>query len=160
MDGVRQVEVPADARALSTLARIDYADAFLFETARASDRTAEQWARAVLEDAPAKMRAMLTSGWSAIGLKIGRRDRSVLGWEIRTSTPDVALLATESRLGMPAQLLFKREPHAVLFATFVQHDNPVARAVWAGVEPVHVPTVRHVLEQACRRSGGVSARSE
>ena len=51
---------------------------------------------------------------------------------------------------MPGELLFKRERDALLFATFVQHDNPVARAVWAGVEPVHVPIVRRVLEHAAQ----------
>jgi hypothetical protein len=147
MDEVRQIELPPAARALSTLAHIDYEDAFLIETDRAKDKTAEEWARTILEDAPAKVRAMLLSGWSAIGLKLRRGDRCVLGWEIRASTPDFVLLAADSRLGMPAQLLLKREPGALLFATLVQHDNHAARAIWAGTEPVHVPIVRRVLEQ-------------
>jgi hypothetical protein len=151
MDDVRQIGVPSAARALSTLAHIDYEDAFLIETLRAEDRTAEEWARAVLEDAPAKVRAMLLSGWSAIGLKVGRAGDGVLGWAIRDRGPDFVLLGAESRLGMPGQLLFKREPGALMFATFVQHDNQIARALWASVEPVHVPTVRHVLTQASRR---------
>ena len=46
---VRQVSLPAGSRALSTLARIDYADAFTTRpgAGRARDRTGEQWARAV-----------------------------------------------------------------------------------------------------------------
>ncbi|MEZ0291202.1 MAG: hypothetical protein ACAH82_01610, partial [Solirubrobacteraceae bacterium] len=56
-----------------------------------------------------------------------------------------------SRIGMPGELLLKREGDALLFATFVQHGNPAARAVWAGVEPVHVPTVRRLLADAARR---------
>jgi hypothetical protein len=158
MDELRQIELPPAARALSTLAHIDYEDAFLIETERAQDKTAEEWARSILEGAPVKLRAMLTSGWTAIGLKLGRGDRYVLGWEIRASTPGFVLLGADSRLGMPAQLLFKREPGALLFATFVQHDNQVARAVWVGTEPVHVPTVRHVLEQARRRPDGPGRR--
>jgi hypothetical protein len=151
---VRQIAVPPDARALSTLSHIDYEDAFLVETGPPRDRTAEQWARAIIEDAPITVRGRLLSGWSAIGLKLGRgRGRSVLGWEVRSRSPDFVLLGADSRIGMPGQLLFKRERHALLFATFVQHDNPVARAVWAGVEPVHVPAVRHLLEQASRRLG-------
>jgi hypothetical protein len=152
-DRVRQVAVPPAARALSTLSHIDYEDAFLVETGPAEDRTAEQWARAILEDAPFSVRSALLSGWSAIGLKLGGGAfrRSVLGWEVRGSTPDFVLLGADSHIGMPGELLFKRGRHALLFATFVQHDNHVARAVWAAVEPVHVPTVRHVLEQATRR---------
>jgi hypothetical protein len=150
---VRQVEVPADARALSTLSRIDYQDAFLVDVP-APERTAEQWARAILEDAPMTTRRALQSGWSAIGLKLGgaRPGRSVLGWELRRSNADFVLLAAESRIGMPGQLLFQRRQDTLLFATFVQQDNPLARATWAGVEPVHVPIVRRILEQAQRRA--------
>jgi hypothetical protein len=154
MDRVRQIAVPADARALSTLAQIDYEDAFLVDTAAARERTAEQWARAVLEDAPLARRTTLLSGWSAIGLKVGGAQcgRSVLGWPIRRSAPDHVLLAAESRIGMPGQLLFQRRGDKLLFATFVQQGNQVARAVWAGVEPVHVPIVRRILEEASRRA--------
>jgi hypothetical protein len=49
---VHQVEVPPEVRALSTLERVDYEDAFLAETQHAHDRSAEGWARAILEDAP------------------------------------------------------------------------------------------------------------
>ena len=49
---------------------------------------------------------------------------------------------------MPAELLFKREQGSLLFATFVQHKNPLARAVWAGVAPGHRRVVQHLLEQA------------
>jgi len=75
----------------------------------------------------------------------------VLGWEVRSRTPEVVLLGADSRIGMPGELLFERQRETLLFATFVHHGNPVARALWAGVEPVHVPTVRHLLEHAGRR---------
>jgi hypothetical protein len=143
---VRQIEMPEDARALCTLARIDYEDAFVVPTA--ADRTAEQWARALLEAAPARLRARLLSGWSALGLKLERDRGSVLGWEVRRNTPDAVLLGAGSRIGMPGELLFMREPRGLLFATFVQHDNAVARRVWARVEPTHVRVVRQVLSAA------------
>jgi len=148
---VRRLPVRPAVLELSTLARVDYADAFLVPTAHAPSRTAEAWARAVLEDAPLAVRTSLLSGWSALGLKMTRADRSVLGWEVRTSTPDLALLGAESHLGLRGELLFKREPEAVLFSTLVQHDNPVARTVWAGVEAAHVRIVQRILEQAERR---------
>jgi hypothetical protein len=77
----------------------------------------------------------------------------VLGWEVRRSTPDFVLLGAGSRLGMPAELLVKRRRQTLLFATFVQKGNHIARAVWAGVDPVHRPVVRCVLEQASCREG-------
>jgi hypothetical protein len=136
--------------ALSTLAHVDYADAFLLETGGGDDRTGEQWARAILEDAPVGVRRSLSQGWFALGLKLGstHSDRFVLGWEVRHSSADYALLGADSRLGMPAELLFEPQGHALLFATFVQHGNPFVRAVWAGTKPVHQQVVRQVLERA------------
>jgi hypothetical protein len=150
---IRQVAVPAAARALCTLSHIDYEDAFLIENCAVQEWTAVQWTRAILEEAPPAVKAKLLLGWSAIGLKtaMSASRRSMLGWEIRASTPDFVLLGRTSLIGMPAELLFKREQHALLFATFVQHDNPIARAVWATTEPRHVPIVRDLLEQASHR---------
>jgi hypothetical protein len=143
---VREIAPPPAARTLSTLARVDYADAFLVSAT--SDRTAEDWARAVLDRAPAEARAALRRGWFALGLRLGSARSGVLGWELRRNTPDVALLGARSRLGMPAEVLFKREPDGLLFATFVQHRNPLVRAVWAGVAPGHRRVVRRLLEAA------------
>jgi hypothetical protein len=149
---VRQVAVPPAARALSTLSHVEYEDAFLVESGPSQDRTGEQWARAILEDAPILMRRRLRWGWFALGLKLGstRSNRFVLGWEVRRSTPDFALLAASSRLGLPAELLFQRQQHTLLFATFVQQQNPIARAVWAAVAPVHRQVVPYLLERAAR----------
>jgi hypothetical protein len=152
---VQQIPVPTDVRELSTLARIDYADTFLVHTDHPGDRTAEQWARTMIEDAPAGVRTALLSGWTAIGLQLSpwRSDRHVLGWPVRHAAPEYVLLGAESRIGLRGELLFDcRQAQRLMFATFVQQDNQLARAVWARVEPVHVPIVRRVLEQGCRRS--------
>jgi hypothetical protein len=68
---VRQVALPPAARALSTLSRIDYQDAFFVDTGPDLDRTGEQWARAVLADAPPIVRRKLLRGWHWLGLKLG-----------------------------------------------------------------------------------------
>ena len=147
---VHQVTPPPAARALSTLCRVDYEDAFLVETGPAQDRTGEQWARAILEDAPMSTRNALSRGWSALGLRLGstQSDRFVLGWEVRRSTPDVALLGASGRLGLSGELLFECQQHTLLFATFVQLENRIARALWAGIAPRHRQVVRDLLEQA------------
>jgi len=147
---IRQIEVPAAARAVSAFPHSDYEDAFVVDVGPTDGRTAEEWARAILEDAPEQTRRKLTSGWSMIGLKLGG-ERSVLGWAVRRSTADFVLLGAESRIGMPAELLFMRRARSLLFSTFVQRQNPVARLVWSRVEPVHGPTVRGLLEDAQRR---------
>jgi hypothetical protein len=151
-DPVRQVPVPPAARALSTLSHIDYADAFLVDVGPSRDRTAEQWVRAILEDAPLDIRTALLSGWSALGLKLDtHQPRSVLGWQLRTSTRDFVLLGADSRVGMPGELLLHRRRDTLLFATFVQHDNRAASAMWASVQRVHIRAVRYVLERASHR---------
>lgn len=150
-DCVRRTEMPQSVLALSTLARIDYYDAFLADVGPVRGRTAEQFAREILEGAPLALRTRLLSGWSAIGLRIGPSDGSVLGWKIRRATTDLVLLGADSRIGMPGELLFMRHQCGVLFATFVHKSNFVARAVWATVEPAHVRTVRHLLTEASER---------
>jgi hypothetical protein len=148
---VSQVVLPADARALSTLSRIDYEDAFIVDVP--SERTAEQWTRAVFNDAPLAVRARLVSGWTGLGLKLGQpwSARRVLGWEVQHSSPSVVLLAAESVLGLQAELLFRTEPRGLLFATLVQQNNPAARAVWARITSMHQKVVRSLLDHAARR---------
>jgi hypothetical protein len=150
---VRQVALPPAARALSTFSHLDYEDAFLVEAGPARNLTGEQWARAMVEDAPMMVRSALRLGWFALGLRLGspRSDRRVLGWKMRRSSPDFALYGASSRLGLRAELLFKRQQHSLLFATFLQHETPIARAVWGPVAPGHRQVVRYLLEQASRR---------
>ena len=156
---VREVALPPAARRLCTLSHLDYEDAFLIEIGPARDRTPEQWARAFLEDAPITIRSALRSGWFALGLQLAstRSERFVLGWEVRRSTPEFVILGGSSRIGLSAELLFKRHDHVLLYATLLRWANPIARAVWAGVGPVHRPVVRYVLEQGSRRIAEGSA---
>jgi hypothetical protein len=149
---VRRVDLPSWARALSTLPRIDYCDAFLFDAGSTHDESAEDLIREVLEGAPLTARTQLLSGWSAIGLMVrSGSERSVLGWEVRRAAPDHVLLGADSRIGMPGELLLKKVDGALLFATFVAQQNLIARAVWAVTEPAHVRVVRDILGQASRR---------
>jgi hypothetical protein len=148
---VGQISLPDDARALSTLSRIDYHDAFRVDSS--VDHTGEQWARAVLEDAPLAVRARLLAGWAALGLKLGApwSDRRVLGWKIERSSPSFVLLVARSWLGLRGELLFRREPHGLLFATFIRQSNPAARAAWAAITTTHQEVVRSLLTHAARR---------
>jgi hypothetical protein len=158
-DRVSEVAVPAAAKALSTLSNVDYEDGFLVDAVPAQDRTAEEWARAILEDAPATTRRALRSGWCSLGLRLGstRDERRVLGWEVRRSNPAFVLLGARSYIGFEGEVLVKREQDALLFSTFVQLKNPLARALWARVAPGHRRVVRSILEQceAIKPAAGV-----
>jgi hypothetical protein len=147
---VREIPMPPASRALSTLANIDYEDAFLVDTELATGQTPEGWARDFFAGAPAHLRATLPRGWFALGLKLGAvdADQLVFGWEVRRSTPQHVLLGADSRIGMPGELLFERRDRGLLFATFLRLGNDAARALWAGVGPVHRKIVRELLEHA------------
>ena len=150
---VREVVLSHSARRLTRLARVDYSDAFLLWTPRAHERTGEGWARAMLEDAPVATRRALRAGWSTLGIALGSTadPERVLGWPVRRSSSDHALLAADSLVGMEAELLFKREEGGMLFATILKFNNPAARAVWAATTLQHRRVVRRLLEQAGRR---------
>ena len=99
------------------------------------------------------MRGKLWLGWTALGLRLGppwSSDR-VVGWKIEHSDPGFILLAADSWLGLRGQLLFRSEPDGLLFATFLQQTNPVARALWAAITPRHQQVVRSLLTHAAIR---------
>ncbi|HEX4255776.1 MAG TPA: hypothetical protein VH089_11840 [Streptosporangiaceae bacterium] len=149
---VRQVDPPPDVRALTTLPAVDYADAFTV-TGGPGECTPEQWARAMLSRAPRPVRFKLIAGWTLLGLRLGLRPpgQRVLGWRIRQHTPDHLLLGAGSRLGLPAELLFRRTPDGLLFATFVRQRSRLARALWPRIIPGHQRTVAALLTHGARR---------
>src|ERR1700759_2002715 len=155
---VSQIALPDDARELSTLSRIDYSDAFAV-TADVP-RTSEEWVRAVLLDAPARVRRRLWWGGGGLGLKLGRAGspRRILGWNLAHSDPAFVLLVADSCLGLRGQLLFRSDPHGLLFATFVQQTNPAARVLWAAITPRHRDVVRSLLTHAADRSTASTGR--
>lgn len=151
---VTQISLPAGAHALSTLPRIDYEDAFMVSDA--VDLTPRQWARAVIDDAPARVRARLYMGWLGLGLKLGPpwSSHRVLGWRVARNEPDWLLLTANSWLGLRGELLFRREADGLLFATLIQQTNPVAHSVWARVVDTHQHVVRSLLTHAAGREAG------
>ena len=146
-DKVQQVATPPAARRLSMLNRIDFEDAYRTWTEAAERLTSEEWARVILEDAPIAARSSLLAGWASLGLRLNpmRSDGYVLGWKVLASASDFVVLGADSPLGLGAELLCKREPHAVLFCTLVEKRNAVGRANWARTEPVHRLVVPRLL---------------
>lgn len=149
---VRQVALPPAARALCSLPRIDYSDCFVAQTDRAMDLSAEEWARRILEGAPASFKVSAPATWFALGLKHGLpwSGDNFLGWPVRRSEPGFVLLGAQSRTGMPAELLIKREKNSVLIATLIQHRGPVMKRVWSFVEGPHQRIVPALLARGVR----------
>lgn len=143
---VHQVAASSLLRKLTTLSSVDYADTYRVERICTEGHRPVELMRNILEGASRTDRIKLVAGWSAIGLEVaGRSGDRVLGWHVRTSGSEHVLLGAESRIGMPAELLVAVERNALVFATFVQQSNDLARAVWSAIEPAHVRFVPHLL---------------
>lgn len=151
---VRQVPLPATARDSSQLACIDYSDSFRVGIEPADPRTALEWAREIVEQAPAWFCASAPRVWFALGLRHQppTSAQAVLGWPILHASPERVLLGATSRIGMPAELLVWRpEPSQLAFATLVQQDNLLARATCRAITAPHQRVVRHLLQRASVR---------
>lgn len=158
---VLEVPLQADARTLTTLSRVDYTDAFRLETDHARDRTGEEWARAILQEAPPATRRALRRGWFLLGVRLGpaEDERLVLGWEVRRSSPEFAVLAASSLIGLDAEVLCQRHQRGLLVATFVHLSNPIARVVWAAISPHHRKVLRHLIGTAGSRAQNEPSRA-
>jgi len=150
---VRQIDVPEDARALISLPEIAYADAFRVHVGRAKARRAEDWARAIFDEAPLQLRLRLWTAWITLGLRLAPLwdEESIIGWGVRQSKPDFVVVGARSRIGMPAELLLIRDDDELQFSTFVQQRNLIARGVWSAIQAPHQQVVPDILEQFLQR---------
>jgi len=151
---VRETPLPEGVRDLGQLDRIDYFDSYLLTGV--PDRTAEQWARAMIEDSPAPMRTRLVIGWTALGLDLTlpTSDKGVLGWRIAHQTDEAIVLSAAGRLGLSGNLIFALRPEGLQFVTLIKQSNAVARSAWAKIESGHQAIVQSLLRQAGKRELG------
>src|SRR5689334_19665517 len=119
---VRPVPLPSAVASMSELERIDYSDSFVARVPADDSRAPIDWAREILDRAPAWFRRSAPGTWRMLGLKhapVGSPG-SVLGWPVRRESGDYALLGAGSRVGMPAELLvWRRSPTQLVFATLI-----------------------------------------
>jgi hypothetical protein len=146
---VRQRGIGNDVLLLTTLTDIMYVDAHVLETPRATERTAERWARAIMEDTTDCVQEQLTAAWAAIQLDLAPgTEGTIAGWHISSSTPKHVLLQVNSGLGFRGELAVTVTDGAVLMATFVAMADVHARDAWFRVVPAHLAFVRSLLEHA------------
>jgi hypothetical protein len=140
----------AVAEEIDPLGRSDYASAFAVLRQAADERSAEQWARAALEGAPAALRNFVIVGWRyGLGFRLGPRASGahVLGWKIASSTPDVIVLDVKSPL-VTAEKVVRVDATRVVMTTFVRYERAAGRALWSAVTPVHHRTEPYLLGRA------------
>ena len=149
-------DVPDTVRALCTLDEPDYVDLFTVTTPRATDWSAEEWARAVLEQTEVARRNARKL-WRLIGLRLGppRSPDHVQGWKIAARGDNWLRVETASWY-LTAQAVFLVEPGQVSLSLSLRYDRPVAAAVWAGVSGPHQRAVPVMLRQAVQLMAGDS----
>jgi hypothetical protein len=133
------------------LPRVDHEDTWRVSMDGWPDHPAGRCAHMILEEAAPATREGLRRGWSSIGLKLDDGADAILGWTISHDERDLLVLALPSRVGMPAELIFRRDGHDVLFATLVEARSAPARLLWHSILPVHTRIVRALLTDACTR---------
>jgi Protein of unknown function (DUF2867) len=145
---VRRVTVGGQTRASGNSA--DYRDRFEVSIPGADRRTAEQWMRAVFEDAPRPVRWFLLLGWRGVlGLRLGPRPSPdhILGWWIAEMSPEEVHLELYSAL-MKAQLTLHVSSSTAVWSTDVSYTKPLARPLWAAVGVIHRQIVPSLLGRA------------
>jgi hypothetical protein len=134
----------------NNVAGYNYSDFFEATAVAGDDRSPEEWARAVFEDAPWLVRWFLLAGWGLVlGLRLGPRPSPghVLGWEIVQTEPNSVMLELQSWV-LTARLVFRAEQANVMQATFVRYEQGIARIIWPPVSIVHRQVVPRLLQRA------------
>ncbi len=132
----------------------DYDDSFAAPRTAADDRTPEQWARAVFEDAPPTVRWFLVKGFRyGLGLRLDPwpSPEHVLGWAIIDRSPDSVTIESRSWF-LTSRLVFRAETTRVTQSTYVRYDRRLAAIIWPPVSILHRQIVPRILRHAARRA--------
>jgi hypothetical protein len=151
--GAQVRAVPVDERLVD--AEHDYADAFEVRVDEPDDRSAEEWVRAGLEQAPPALRRVIFVAHRRIlRLRLGPRwaPDHMLGWTVVTSTPEAVQLTASGPLIRGILVGRVADPRRFVLTTCVDYQRPAARWVWRLVQPVHRGVARYLMAYSARRS--------
>ena len=146
----RRIPVPSDEPLLD---RTDYgyADAFEIEVHPDDTRSAEEFARASLEEAPAAVRWII---WNVhrhiLRFRLGppSSPEHVLGWRMALAEPEVVKLEASGPLGDAVIVGRRPTPTASRIVTCVFYNQPAAAPlIERFVSPLHRRIVRRLLER-------------
>ncbi len=146
--GVANVRDPIlDAGAMDDA---DYVDSCTVRTGRAPERTAEEWARVVLEQTPTGRGAPLL--WRTLGLRLGPAGSPdhIQGWRIAERGDNWIRVETSSWY-MTGHAVAFVDDESVSVALFLHYDHPVAALIWVPVGALHRRGLPVMVEQAVRR---------
>lgn len=144
-------QVPEAVRALTAFAEPDYVDLFTVEAPKATDHSAEAWARAILEQTPLASRNARKL-WRLIGLRLGPPQSSdhVQGWKI-AARGDKWLRVETASWYLTAHAVCLVDEGQVSLSLSLRYDRrPVAALVWALVSGPHQRAVPVMLHQAVK----------
>jgi hypothetical protein len=135
----------------SSVASLDYADAFEVTRSPTDRRSAEQWARDGFERLPLPTRRslLLVHHW-ILGFRLGpwASPNHVLGWRIVTSEPDLLHLEARSTL-MRGHMVWRLYDERLVMTTFLQYEmRRTAPVVWAVIGNIHRGGAPHLFELA------------
>jgi hypothetical protein len=140
-------DIPATIRSHDTLASPDYVDVFTAPASGATERSSEEWARALLEETPTGRAAPAL--WRSLGLRLGPTASAehVQGWKIAARGDDWIRLETVSWF-MTAHRIVHIDDRQLSLALFIRYDHPIASLVWMPVSALHRRAVPVMLRQA------------
>lgn len=131
----------------------DFACAYGVAVASDDPRSAEQWARAAWEGAPAPLRWFMVAGWRfVLRLRPGPRQSPdhILGWQIVERRADETVCQLSSGF-LGAYNTFRQVDGQLVWSTFVTYRQPIARIIWPPASLLHRPLVRLALRRAARQ---------
>jgi hypothetical protein len=139
--------ISEEVQSFAALEHANYADLFTATTDLAADWSAEQWARALLEDTPTGRSAPAL--WRLLGLRLGPTPSTdhVQGWKIADGGEGWVRIETASRC-MTAHGVVTVEGTQVSLALFIRYDRPEAALFWPAVSALHRRGVPVMLRQA------------
>jgi hypothetical protein len=130
------------------MANPDYVDACTVPTPHAGERSAEEWARVVLEQTPTGQRAPLL--WHLLGLRLGPPSPEyVQGWRIAERGDNWIRVETSSWY-MTGHAVALVDDDQVSIALFLRFDHPIAALIWVPVGALHRRGLPVMLGQAVR----------
>jgi hypothetical protein len=132
--------------------RFDYADAFEIRLPTPDERTAEEWMRSALDEAPGPVHGTIRVAHRfVLGFHLEPRSApgNLMGWPVVSSVPDLIHLRATSPL-MRGDLVVRRDgPMGTTLVTYLSFNRPRAgRLIWMAVGPVHRRIAPYLLERA------------
>ncbi|QSB06485.1 hypothetical protein [Natronoglycomyces albus] len=145
-------DIPAEFVTIAAMHSADYADLFTRQTPGCRSHSAEQWARAMLEDEGGIPAQLLWRTVLGLRLRWRRGPSQVAGWPIGQRGPDWIRLEAHSR-SLAARLVVHTGADSVSLGTFIRYDRRWGRRIWEPLSAQHRRLVPGLLNDAAHRLG-------